>query len=50
VRRGRGRRLCRITRGPAARPGLLIAQAIIEGMTLVSNERSFDAYGVARLW
>jgi PIN domain nuclease of toxin-antitoxin system len=29
---------------------LLIAQAIIEGMTLVSNERGFDAYGVKRLW
>ncbi len=29
---------------------LLIAQAIIEGMTLVSNEVGFDAYGVSRLW
>lgn len=29
---------------------LLIAQAIVEGMTLVSNERIFDAAGVSRLW
>ena len=29
---------------------LLIAQASVEGMTLVSNETLFDAYGVARLW
>ena len=29
---------------------MLIAQAIVEDMTLVSNERSFDAYGVKRLW
>ncbi len=29
---------------------MLIAQALLEGMTLVSNERAFDAYGVKRLW
>ncbi|HEY0838005.1 MAG TPA: type II toxin-antitoxin system VapC family toxin [Azospirillum sp.] len=29
---------------------MLIAQAIIEDMALVSNERLFDAYGVRRLW
>ena len=29
---------------------MLIAQAILENLTLVSNERAFDAYGVRRLW
>jgi hypothetical protein len=29
---------------------LLIAQAAVENMTLVSNERMFDAFGVTRLW
>lgn len=29
---------------------MLIAQAMIENMTLVSNERAFDAYAVKRLW
>jgi len=29
---------------------LLIAQAMIEGLTLVSNEKLFDGFGVARLW
>jgi PIN domain nuclease of toxin-antitoxin system len=29
---------------------VLVAQALIENLTLVSNERAFDAYGVARLW
>jgi PIN domain nuclease of toxin-antitoxin system len=29
---------------------MLIAQAMIENLVLVSNEQSFDAYGVARLW
>jgi PIN domain nuclease of toxin-antitoxin system len=29
---------------------LLIAQAQIEQMTLVSNEKRFDAFGVVRLW
>lgn len=29
---------------------LLIAQAIIEGMALVSNEAAFDAFGVTRIW
>ena len=29
---------------------LLIAQALAEGLTLVSNEILFDAFGVSRLW
>ena len=29
---------------------LLIAQALVENLTLVSNERLFDATGVSRLW
>ncbi len=29
---------------------MLIAQAMLENLVLVSNEQSFDAYGVARLW
>jgi PIN domain nuclease of toxin-antitoxin system len=29
---------------------MLIAQAILENMVLVSNEAPFDAYGVTRLW
>lgn len=29
---------------------LLIAQAQLEGLTLVSNERLFDRFGVNRLW
>ncbi len=29
---------------------LLIAQALIEGLVLVSNEAVFDAFGVQRLW
>ncbi|HEX8484264.1 type II toxin-antitoxin system VapC family toxin [Sphingomonas sp.] len=29
---------------------MLIAQAMIENMTFVSNERIFDAFGVIRLW
>lgn len=29
---------------------LLIAQALLEGMTLVSNETRFDEAGVSRLW
>lgn len=29
---------------------LLIAQARVEGLVLVSNERAFDAFGVERLW
>jgi PIN domain nuclease of toxin-antitoxin system len=29
---------------------LLIAQALAESLTLISNERLFDRYGVARLW
>jgi PIN domain nuclease of toxin-antitoxin system len=29
---------------------MLIAQALQEGMTLVSKETAFDAYGVMRLW
>jgi PIN domain nuclease of toxin-antitoxin system len=29
---------------------LLLAQAAIEGMTLISNEVLFDRYGVSRVW
>ncbi len=29
---------------------MLIAQAMLEDLTLVSNELAFDAYGVRRLW
>lgn len=29
---------------------LLIAQALVEEMTLVSNEVAFDSFGVSRLW
>ena len=29
---------------------MLIAQAMLENLVLVSNERSFDVYGVGRLW
>ena len=29
---------------------MLIAQALAEALTLVSNERLFDRYGVSRLW
>jgi len=29
---------------------MLIAQALAESLTLVSNERLFDRYGVPRLW
>lgn len=29
---------------------LLIAQALVEGVPLVSNERLFDAFGVERIW
>jgi PIN domain nuclease of toxin-antitoxin system len=29
---------------------MLIAQAMLEDLALVSNERAFDAYGVRRLW
>jgi len=29
---------------------MLIAQAIVEKISLVANEEMFDQYGVARLW
>lgn len=29
---------------------MLIAQAMLDHLVLVSNERAFDAYGVRRLW
>jgi PIN domain nuclease of toxin-antitoxin system len=29
---------------------MLIAQALLEDLVLVSNERMFDVYGVKRLW
>ncbi len=38
--------------GPHSDPfdRMLIAQAILEQLVLVSNEVPFDAYGVSRLW
>lgn len=38
--------------GPATDPfdRMLIAQAHAENLTIVSNEKSFDAYGIIRLW
>jgi len=29
---------------------ILIAQSILEAMSLISNEAAFDRYGIARLW
>jgi PIN domain nuclease of toxin-antitoxin system len=29
---------------------MLMAQAMVESLVLVSNEQSFDAYGIGRLW
>ena len=29
---------------------MLIAQAMLDDLVLISNERAFDAYGVRRLW
>jgi PIN domain nuclease of toxin-antitoxin system len=29
---------------------MLIAQAMIEDLILVTNERPFDVYGVTRIW
>lgn len=29
---------------------MLIAQAMLEGLTLISNQQAFDVYGVRRLW
>lgn len=29
---------------------MLIAQAMLDGLALVSNEQAFDVYGVARVW
>lgn len=29
---------------------ILVAQAMTEGLTIISNERVFDSFGVARLW
>jgi len=29
---------------------MLIAQAMLENLVLVSDEQTFDAYGVGRLW
>ena len=29
---------------------MLVCQARLEGLTIVSNERVFDGFGVARLW
>jgi PIN domain nuclease of toxin-antitoxin system len=38
--------------GPHRDPfdSMLTAQALLEDMVLVSNERPFDDYGVTRLW
>ncbi|HYD05324.1 MAG TPA: type II toxin-antitoxin system VapC family toxin [Reyranella sp.] len=38
--------------GPHADPfdRMLMAQAMLDELTLVSNERRFDAYGLKRLW
>ena len=38
--------------GPCRDPfdRMLIAQAMLENLVLVSNEQPFDAYGVGRLW
>jgi len=41
-------RLAGLLRDPFDR--MLIAQAILGDLTLVSNERAFDRYGVKRLW
>ncbi|WP_165232011.1 type II toxin-antitoxin system VapC family toxin [Aquisphaera insulae] len=30
--------------------GLLIAQAIVEGIPIISADEKFDAYGVTRIW
>jgi antitoxin (DNA-binding transcriptional repressor) of toxin-antitoxin stability system len=39
-------------RGPRRDPfdRMLIAQAMVATLVLVSNEQGFDAYGVGRLW
>ena len=29
---------------------MLVAQSIVEGMPLISNERQFDRYGIIRVW
>jgi PIN domain nuclease of toxin-antitoxin system len=29
---------------------MLIAQAMLEDLVLISNERAFEGYGVRRLW
>jgi PIN domain nuclease of toxin-antitoxin system len=29
---------------------LLVAQALVEGMSIVSNDPGLDAYGITRLW
>lgn len=29
---------------------MLIAQALVEDLVLISNEKAFDAFGVSRLW
>jgi PIN domain nuclease of toxin-antitoxin system len=29
---------------------MLIAQAMVDNLVVVSNEQPFDAYGVPRLW
>ena len=29
---------------------LLVAQALVEGIPIISNDRALDAYGITRLW
>ena len=29
---------------------LLIAQSLVEGLPVISNDKAFDAYGVERVW
>jgi PIN domain nuclease of toxin-antitoxin system len=36
--------------GGRDRSRMFIAQSLIEGCMLVSNERLFDRYGIERLW
>jgi len=46
------RRVCRIYRqtGPREEDRMLIAQAITEGLPIISADSVFDAYSVTRVW
>ena len=46
--KARGITVTAVTKAVCGHPK--IAQAMLEDLTLVSNERTFDAYGVKRLW